>query len=481
MTVRQSVPLAVTADTVPLGVALLPGSGFGVDIASAGYVEEEYLVDGVATEWTYDGQGQPVPARADVPYTTRVLVRRPADPARFSGVLQAEPLHPEFDTGLTWRSLHPWILRTGGAWVGITQDPRIAASMRDEFDPQRYGRLSIPAGTMRYDIVADVVSALRTRAGGLWSGQPSIDRAYLSGWSMTGSFCRVFLGEGFHERRRLPSGAPVFDGYVLAISSGGAARAGYPGLTDDPDLPGPDDPRRTVGGRDVPVIELLSELESETHESVFRADCDAPGDRYRLYQVAGTSHDSTGPRTVLANEEQYRRRGLPTAGVEIVERPSDARLDLVARGVHALLDRWVAEGLPPPRAQRFEFEPRTTPGRSGGATLVRDDLGNVTGGIRTPWVEAPVGRYLPHSTPVPGACRPSPWMPTIDPESMAAMRGHMVPFPPALLTSLHGTGSGYLARYAAACQRLVHEGFLHWEDVEALMVAAQQHSTALAQ
>jgi hypothetical protein len=478
MTVIRAVPVPASGDDVPLGAALLPGSGFGVDLAAAGYVEEEYLVDGTATPWTYDDGGQPVPAGDELAYTTRVLIRRPADPSRFNGVLQAEPLHPEYDTALTWRSLYPWILRTGAAWVGVTQDPRIAASMREEFDPERYGRLCIPSDTMRYDVVADVVSALRTGAAGLWSGRPRIERAYLSGWSMTGSFCRVFLGEGFHERRRLPTGAPLFDGYVIAISSGGAARAGYPGLTGDPDRPGPDDPRRTVGGHDVPVIELLSELETETHEPVLRADSDEPGDSYRLYQVAGTSHDTTGPATVLPNGEQYRRRALLTARVEIVERPSEARLDIVARGVFALLDRWVAEGVPPPRVPRFEFAAPSPEAPADAVALARDELGNVTGGIRTPWVEAPAGRYVPHSSPVPGACRPSPWMPTIDPESMAAMRGHVVPFAPDLLESLHGTRSRYLAAYATACGQLVRQGFLHWEDVEALMATAQQHWTA---
>lgn len=478
MSVTDAEP--IIADGLPLGVARLPGTGYGVDLAAAGYREDEYLVSGRAPAWSYDGAGQAV-ASDEHPYTTRVLLRRPVDAARFNGVVQVEPLHPEYDTALTWRALHPWIMRTGAAWLGVTQEPRMAESMRADFDPQRYAALSIPDPSLRYDIVADVAAALRD--GRLWPAD--IARAYLSGWSMTGSFCRVFLGEGFHERRRLPGGGPLFDGYVVAISSGGADRAGYPGFGDT--TPAPDDPRRTVGGRDVPVIELLSEVESETHGPVLRPDSDDPHDRYRLYQVAGTSHDSTGPHHVLTNQEQYRRRGLPVPRLRIGETPSDARMDLVARAVYELLDRWVRDGVAPPRAQRFGYAERPTDeaaSRIAGAMpesvpLARDEHGNVLGGIRTPWLATPVARYHPHSTPVPEGCRASPWMPMIDPAAMAWMAGHTSPLPREVLQRCYPRAADYLMQYASSCQALVDEGFLLWPEVEALTIAAAHRALTL--
>ncbi|HWD05464.1 MAG TPA: alpha/beta hydrolase domain-containing protein [Amycolatopsis sp.] len=479
MTVLRTRPLTASGGSPALGVARLPGTGFGVDLEAAGYREDEYLVSGSATAWSYDEHGQAAPEAADVPYTTRILVRRPDDPARFNGMVQAEPLHPEYDTAPTWRALHPWIMRTGAAWVGITQEPRIAESMRAEFDPARYGELSIPAPSLRYEIVADVVTALRTRAAGLGQEWPEITRAYLSGWSMTGSFCRVFLGEGFHERRRLPGGAPVFDGYVVAISSGGAARAGYPGLSNNPDVPGMRDPRRTIGGHDVPVIELLSEVESETHGPVLRPDSDDPADRYRLYQVAGTSHDTTGSRQVNTDQEQYRRRGLPVPRQHIVETRSDARMDFVARAVFSLLDRWVADGKPPPRADRFVFIEGDSGQRGEAVPLARDADGNVLGGIRTPWVETPVARYHPHSTPVPGACRPSPWMPMIEPEAMTWLAGNMTPFSAESLKTRYPAAGDYLTSYRESCQALLAQRFLLWDEVEPLLVAAEQRALTL--
>jgi hypothetical protein len=50
-----------------------------------GYVEEEYLVSGKANvyDWALDGSvSVKIPA---APYTTRILVRRPADPASADG------------------------------------------------------------------------------------------------------------------------------------------------------------------------------------------------------------------------------------------------------------------------------------------------------------------------------------------------------------------------------------------------------------
>lgn len=478
MTISHAHLVETFDDSLPLGVARLPGSGYGVDLAAAGYREDEYLVSGRAPAWTYDDRGRPALTETDLPYTTRVLLRTPVDRARFNGVLQVEPLHPDFDSAQTWRVLYPWILRTGAAWIGITQEPRIAESMRTDFDPQRYAELSIPDPSLRYEIVADVATALRTRAVGLWDDGPDVARAYLSGWSMTGTFCRVFLGEGFHQRRRLPDGGPLFDGYVVGISSGAAGRSGYPGLANEPDGPSLQDPRRTIGAHDVPVIELLSELESETHGPVMRPDCDDPSDRYRLYQVAGTSHDTTGPRQVTTNHEQYRRRGLPVGSRQIVEMRSDARMDFVARAVFSLLDRWVAEGQAPPRADRFTFADDSSAGREGVVPLARNEHGNVVGGIRSPWVEAPVARYAPHSTPVPEGCRPSPWAPMRDPAGVARLMGNMTPFSRAVLDDLYPGTEQYLARYRQSCLDLVDQGFLLWDEVESLMVAAHHRASA---
>src|SRR6202020_1608803 len=71
--------------------------------------------------------------------------------------------------------------------------------------------------------------------------------------------------------------------------------------------------------------------------------------------------------------------------------------------------------------------------------LARDADGNVTGGIRTPWVEVPLGGHFPHSTPVPGRCEPAPHAPYADPAMLADLWAHLMPFPAAVTVT--GTGT----------------------------------------
>lgn len=473
-------PLPTDRGGVPLGTAWLNG-GVGVDVRPAGYREDEYLVSGTAGVWAYDPHG--VACRLHtLPYVTRMLVRRPQDAGRFSGVVQMEPLHQEYDSAMTWRATHAWIMRTGSAWVGVTHHAPIAASLRDEFDPQRYGELSIPETGMGFDIVGGIAHAIRVGAVPGLAGAFAPARIFLSGWSATASFCRAFLGDGFHDRHRNENGSPAFDGYLLGVSSGGAPRGGYPPLSDGVRRPEVGDERRTIGGHDVPVIELLSELESETHEPCLRPDSDAPSDRYRLYQVAGTSHDSFGPRRVLTNAAQYRRRGLDVPPRRINEAPSDARGEVVAHAVFALLDRWAHTGEPPPSAPRFELadQPPDHHNPSGPArALHRDRFGNAIGGIRAPWVEVPVAAYHPTSTPAPGLCRPSRWAPTSDPAHIAALIGSMTPLARDDLRELYHTREEYLKRYEQACRSLLADGFLLDEDVGPLLGHAAARPLAI--
>lgn len=481
MTANIAIRLRGPAASAPLGTSYLADEGQGVDLTPLGYVEEEFLVRGTATEWTYDSRGVAVPRTQDVPYCTRALLRRPADPARFSGVMQVEPLHPDLDSALTWRALYPWITRTGGAWLGITQDPRMAGLLRDSFDPARYGDVSIPLAGLGYDIVGGVAHAMRAGTIDIAAGLADGARVYLSGWSITGSFCRVFLGDGFHGRHRLGCQRPVFDGYVVAISSGGAGPSGYPPISAGTEPPALDDPRRTIGAHDVPVIEFLSELESETHAGHLRPDCDALTDRYRLYQVAGTSHINHDNGEALTNAPQFRARGLPADALAINETRSDARMDFIARAVFALLDTWVTEGQAPPRVAPFRFAPDPDPGSrtpAGARALLRDDIGNVQAGIRTPWVEVPIARYGVHGTPT-ADTRPSPAFPQFSPAQRAALVGYMDLLDAGRLQQLYGSRQAYLTRYRASCARLVSEGFLLEPEAGALLKHAADRDLAL--
>lgn len=466
-------PLPVTGDSVPLGTAWLPGPGRGFDLAARGYVEEEYLVCGQADDWTWDDSLRPV-AAGPRPFTTRILLRRPADPAVFSGAVYLEPNHADYDRSLTWSATAPWLVRSGHAHVGVTQEVAVLPDLA-RWDQHRYGALSIPRPGQRWDIVGLVAAALVQGGTGALAGYP-VSRVIMSGWSQTGTFCRTFLGEGFHARSQAGGRAAV-SGYIICISSGGATRPGYGGLRPPAALP-PGDPRRTVGGHGVPVVELLSEGESETHREVLRPDCDDPGDAYRLYQVAGTGH-VTGRHELATNRAQMADRGWAVNPSQVNERLSDGRMDLAARAVFAAVDRWIADGTVPPRMPgRFGYDDPAGPATRGvmpeSLPLARDADGNVTGGIRTPWVEVPVGGHLPHSTPVPGRCEPAPHAPYTDPAMLADLWAHLAPFPAAELARRYGDRDRYLARLEAAARAAVTRRWLLAEDVAEFLAGARE-------
>lgn len=451
--------------SVPLGASFLSSGQFGVDLTEAGYVEEEYLVKGTAEVWTWDDSLEAIPTN-ERPYVTRVMVRRPLELSSFSGTVELEPHHPDYDRAMTWGALAPWILRSAHAHVGVTTDP-LAAEELAKWDPKRYGELSIADPTMAFDILAQVAGAIR-------SGQIGIQGANMriigSGWSRTGTFWRTYIGEGFLERYS-PMGRGAIDGCIICISSGGAQRSGYTSLREGAVLAA-GDPRRKIGPHGIPIIELLSECESETHWSVLRDDSDLPRDPYRLYQVAGTSHIATGVRTLVNNKRQFVSRGWPDLPVEIVETRSDSRMDFVARAVFEAMDAWISKATPPPTSDRFSYLPEESPAPRGAMAqsrpLVRDTDGNAIGGVRTPWVDVPSASYFPHSTPAHGRCQPTPHAPYRDPALLADLIGHKVPFTTEELIRRYGSSSSYLERYNSRARELVAEGWLLSEEAEEL-------------
>ena len=127
-------PVPATATSYPFGAAdrtLVPE-----DLKANGYVEEEFIVSGKANVYDWPAPGPAVVRTADVPYTTRVLIRRPADGKKFSGNVVVELLNASnlFDLNIAWGLSGKHFVDKGDAWVGITSKPVTAASLK-KFDP----------------------------------------------------------------------------------------------------------------------------------------------------------------------------------------------------------------------------------------------------------------------------------------------------------------------------------------------------------
>src|SRR6266545_703850 len=131
----------VTPGSYPFGAA--DHLNVPQDLGRVGYVEAEYLVTGTANVYDW-----PAPATAtvrvpDAPYTTRILVRRPARRQRLSGNVIVEILNASnlVDLEIGWALSHDHIVRSGDVWIGITSKPVTAAALQT-FDPTRYAPLN---------------------------------------------------------------------------------------------------------------------------------------------------------------------------------------------------------------------------------------------------------------------------------------------------------------------------------------------------
>ena len=442
----------------PFGTAAGPHPDLTIDLEKAGYVEEEYLLAGSAGTWDTAEAGAPIRRERGIPYRTRVLVRRPRSSRGGSGATHVEPLHPHRDAGLTWDALAPHLLRRGDAWVGVTVFPDMARLMGERIDPERYGRLLVPGAGTEWDVLADTLTAVRENALGALASR----RVVLSGWSATGSVCRVFAREGFATSR-----GGLVDAVAIVISSGGAGPAGYPALSPTSAVVPVDDPRRTVRRIGVPTFEILSETESETHRAQLRDDSDDPADTYRLFQIAGSAHIEDWPGTYATHAADLAAAGIGTGGVLVREPRTDARSDLIVR---ALIDRLVEsiDGRPAPSAPRFLYESGDVP---EDRMLRRDADGNVRGGIRTPWIDAALAAYRPHGTAASGDGGPE-WTPLADADLAARLMGTMQPLPAGELRGRYPAADDHHRRFAEATAALTEAGLLEEADAAELVATA---------
>jgi hypothetical protein len=278
-------------------------------VARAGYLEEEYLVSGTADLYGYDGSFHTVPVTPEVPFVTRLLVRRPSDDAAASGDVLLEPLHPSADMASAWPRLGNALLSAGWSWVGVTQHPMGLAATKAS-DPQ-YTDLDVPDPGLGFDIVAQVAVWLRA------NGLPGLhlDHLFMSGASHTGTFQRVFLGDGFHARARRGGGGPAVEGYLIQISSGAFMLGGYHALHQDGPVPPAGDRRRVIQPFDVPVIELLSEGEAETNRDSRRPERRARRPVPALRGPRGCPHDQARPGQRGTARHGRGAVGLPHATV----------------------------------------------------------------------------------------------------------------------------------------------------------------------
>jgi hypothetical protein len=418
----EGIPRAPTAVSLPALSAPVTGPGamfdsapshsHGLDPVHFRYAATEYFVSGTAD---------------DKPYTTRVVVRLPADTAEFSGLVLAESMHVS-GAAHAFEFTAAYVMSSGHAAVEIltTSPQQFVAS-----NAARYAQLAIEDGQQN-EIIAQVGALLRSDRGPL--PRPA-RKLVLAGTSMSAGTLINYLPA--HMVLRTPDMQRIFDGFLP--TSVGA----------------------TIREIDVPLIQMPTMHEVETNVPR-RQDSDEPGKQFRLYEVAGIGHvDSRDNVRLLPNP---CTKPLSTFFTQAY----------FAVGLHHLL-RWVDEGISPPRAPRILLDRDAS---NDGSAMALDAHGNPLGGVRNPYVDVPVAKYAPVNTAVePVIANPSAYVAANGLQGaqlMCRLSAYQQPFTAEQLRTLYGSKREYLRRFEARLDELERQGWSLPVYREALLADARR-------
>jgi hypothetical protein len=416
------------------------------NVDKLGYVAEEYLISGradvfdaVAMADAVDMTARDTPKdmaardsysrvvlKAAEPYITRIIVYRPEDPARFSGNVVVETAHPlQGGLAIVWSQISGYFAQHGDIYVGIAH-PVTFASLRAS-NPSRYGQLSAVDPTQLWGMIAQVGALIK--AGG--SASPlrrfQVKALFLTGYSYTGVAATTFA-DFHHESVRLADGRPIFDGYLSMANS------------------------MYVRPIDVPVIRLMTQSDFNSFGGLNnrRPDSDAPGSRFRLWEVAGASHLNASPVIEPAAEPwipaaaMLEPPNLPHFSASECSKsfpsgfgPNTLPLNYVMVSAFEHLYAWVRSGTPPPHAALIAT--------NQDGSVKTDSNGNAIGGLRLPDIAVPAASYGTGA----GSC---------------FLFGYRQPYGAALMKSLYGTRAHYVAELSAEVRSQVRQGWLRAQE-----------------
>ena len=460
--------LPVSMPTVELppgdGEAFLISTTF--DLAEAGFVQEEFFLAGTASSFSNinelgrDGRWEAEPA-ATADYRTRVVVYRPLQEEDFSGTVVVEWMNVSegFDVPYGWLLSHVKALRSGDAWVEVTaQRVGIEGSEGSLFpfylraaNPERYASLEHPGDSFSYDMFTQVTAVVKDAGENSVVGGFPVDVVIAVGESQSASRLLTYVN----------AIQPLYSAFDAFLVDSRYDSSQPLSQAPQAEIPAPEQ----VTFRDdltTPVINIQSETDVILLGAIDERQPDS--DYFRLWEVAGGAH---GDNYMLV-------RGRPDVGtgaefVAVVE--NDTILGVIVcaaplnsgvipwvymAGIDAL-ERWVREGAPAPEAERLA----TTDDLSD---YVYDDVGNVLGGVRTPYVDAPAARLSGEFN---------------DGNPICNLAGTTELFDAATMATRYVDRQGYIDAVAEATDRAVNAGFILTPDAERIRAAASLQWDAL--
>ena len=406
--------------TGPIPATVIPGNpshdypffATNHDLATNGYIEEEFFFSGTA-----NGH----------PYLTRMVVRRPADRRQFNGTVLVEWYNVTngFDAENTWFFAWEHILRAGYIWVGVSAQ-RVGVNELKVWSPDRYGSLDVTDGgsvtddSLCYDIYSQAGQAIRHPEGidPLAGFRP---RTVIAVGESQSAFRLSAYVNSIHPL------ANVYQGFLLLSSLGNPIRTD---LTD-------------------PVWKVLTEYDVGAFEASVRQDDTS---LFRTWEVAGTSHVDQHLR---ASREPLELRDRGTSSEAALAPQCDVpsigtrvpTTYVLASGFD-LLVRWVRQHAAPPSAPGIDIVEYGPPG--GPSVIARDDLGLALGGIRLSELAVPTAYNVGFNVG-PGAC---------------VRWGYSLPFDVGMLGDFYPDHERYVQRVTRVSQDNVRHRYILDRDAQ---------------
>lgn len=295
------------------------GTSSDVDPADFGYVEEEFFLSGSATTYgpapgtTLGADGMwTVEPTGTQPYRTRILVRRPVDPARFNGTAVVFWMNTSAGFDISDFG-SPHLMRRGFVHVFVSAQRQSVEGgslvgndgtlgLKD-WDPVRYGALDVSSTDLAFDIFSQAARAVGP-------GRPALPNDPMNGLAVErviaagGSQSAGWLATYYDAVQQLEH---VFDAFQILLYFG----SGYP-LATDVEMPDSLSFRTDVAA---PVLVWNTE-----NETLYYAPARQPdSDRFRLWEYAGLNHTGgvVGAERVNAYMQREFGFALPTPNCDL--------------------------------------------------------------------------------------------------------------------------------------------------------------------
>jgi hypothetical protein len=373
----------------------------GTEPEALGYDTREYFVSGTANE---------------KPYTTRILVRQPKDAKKFSGNVVAEVMH---GSGNSWMfyTTRLYMMNQGHIHVEIASQKAPTEASIIKANPERYRSLSIPDSAQVNEITAQIGALLKSNMKDGPLAGLRVRHVYLMGTSQSSGVLVQYLKT--HAANRMPGGRPIFEGFFPTSVNGNNA----------------------IPQIDVPLIQMQTQTEVNSTATAGnryrRADSDMPGNKYRLYEVAGMPHNDS--------------RENPNYRPDPCEKPSTKFPvgAMMSVGLHHLI-QWVDKGVEPPHGDVIAVDNDAT---NDGSPLVLDEYGNAKGGVRNTYVDLPVAKYGVPNTAKPG------FAPETRADFYCGIAGYESALAPDKLKALYKDHKEYERRVDQRLKQLIKNGW----------------------